>query len=177
MARKVTAMDIKLLVATLPEDAKLAPWCRKLRISRQTAYKWRRRYRDEGVAGLEDRSRAPKQPFGRTGAAVEDAVVAARKQLIEEGLDFGPFSVRCRLDAQVLEAPSESTIWRIGVRRGQVNPQPKKAPRTSYRRFQRERPNECWQGDDTHYVLASGQEVRIINLLDDHSRLTWTAWR
>lgn len=171
MAHEVTAMDIKLLVATLPEGTKLAPWCRKLGISRQTAYKWRKRYREEGLAGLEDRSRAPKRPAGRTSAPMEDAVVAARKQLIEEGLDFGPFSVRCRLEAQGQEAPCESTIWRIGVRRGQVNPQPKKRPRFSYHRFQRDRPNECWQGDDTHYLLASGQEVRIINLLDDHSRL------
>ncbi len=171
MARKVTAMDIKMLVATLPDDAELAPWCRKLGISRPTAYKWRQRYRDEGVVGLEDRSRAPHRPAGRTEAAVEDAVVAVRKQLIEEGLDFGPFSVRCRLDAQGLEAPSESSIWRILVRRGQISPQPKKRPRVSYRRFERERPNECWQGDDTHYVLGTSQEVRIINVLDDHSRL------
>ncbi len=28
-----------------------------------------------------------------------------------------------------------------------------------------------WQGDDTHYLLADGPEVRIINIVDDHSRL------
>lgn len=171
MAGRVTAMDIKLLVATLPDDTKLAPWCRKLGISRQTAYKWRARYRAEGVAGLEDRSRAPKRPAGRVDASVEDAVVAARKQLGEEGLDVGPASIHDRLLARGLPAPSEATIWRIAVRRGQVNPQPAKRPKVSYRRFERSRPNECWQGDDTHYPLASGQEVRIINLIDDHSRL------
>jgi transposase InsO family protein len=171
MAMKVTAMDIKLLVATLPEDAKLAPWCRKLGISRQTAYKWRARYRDGGVAGLEDRSRAPLRPAGKVSAATEDAVVAVRKQLADEGFDAGPASVHDRLLAQGLEAPSEATIWRIGVRRGQIDPQPQKRPKASYRRFERERPNECWQGDDTHYLMASGQEVRIINLIDDHSRL------
>ena len=171
MAGRVTAMDIKLLVATLPGDTKLAPWCRKLGISRQTAYKWRARYRADGVAGLEDRSRAPKRPGGRVDTTVEDAVVAARKQLGEEGLDAGPASIHDRLLAQGLPAPSEATIWRIAVRRGQVSPQPAKRPKVSYRRFERSRPNECWQGDDTHYQLASGQEVRIINLLDDHSRL------
>jgi hypothetical protein len=31
--------------------------------------------------------------------------------------------------------------------------------------------DECWQVDDTHYVLSTGQEVRIINMIDDHSRL------
>jgi transposase InsO family protein len=171
MAGRVTGMDIKLLVATLPEDTKLAPWCRKLGISRQTAYKWRARYRAEGVAGLEDRSRAPRRQPNRVEATVEDAVVATRKQLAEEGLDAGPASIHDRLVARGLPAPSEATIWRIAVRRGQVVAQPTKRPKVSYRRFERSRPNECWQGDDTHYPLASGQEVRIINMIDDHSRL------
>ncbi|MDP9388755.1 MAG: hypothetical protein M3Q48_12780 [Actinomycetota bacterium] len=56
------------------------------------------------------------------------------------------------------------------VRRGQVTAQPAKRPPTHLRRFERAGPNECWQGDDTHYTLASGQEVRIINIIDDHSR-------
>jgi transposase InsO family protein len=171
MARKVTAMDIKMLVATLPEDANVAEWCRRLGISRPTAYKWRDRYRAEGVAGLEDRSRAPERPFGRVSPTTEDAVVAARKQLADEGFDCGPASVHDRLEALGLEPPSEATIWRIGVRRGQITPQPKKRPRASFASFQRERPNECWQGDDTHYVLATGKEVRIINIVDDHSRV------
>jgi transposase InsO family protein len=171
MARKVTALDVKLLVATLPEGTNLSAWCRRLGITRPTAYKWRARYRAEGIAGLEDRSRAPARPHGRSSAEVEDAVVAARKQLAEEGLDCGPASVQSRLLAQGLATPSESTIWRISVRRGLVVPAPAKRPRVWYRRFTRERPNECWQADDTHYLLASDQEVRIINLLDDHSRL------
>lgn len=164
-------MDIKMLVATLPEDANLSAWCRRLGVSRQSAYKWRARYRAHGVAGLQDRSRAARQPAGRTPAAVEDQVVALRKQLAEEGLDHGPASVRDRLAAEGGPVLSDATVWRILVRRGQINPHPAKRPRSSWRRFQRSRPNECWQGDDTHYRLATGQEVRIINLLDDHSRL------
>src|SRR5687767_4320709 len=97
MAGKVTAMDLKMLVATLPDDANLSAWCRKLGISRQTAHKWRRRFRAEGAAGLEDRSRASASPHGRTDAAVEDLVVAIRKRLAEQGLDHGPASVRDKL--------------------------------------------------------------------------------
>lgn len=120
MARKVTALDVKLLVATLPEGTNLSAWCRRLGITRPTAYKWRARYRAEGIAGLEDRSRAPEHPHGRSSAEVEGAVVAARKQLAEEGLDYGPASVQSRLLAHGLGTPSESTIWRISVRRGLV---------------------------------------------------------
>jgi transposase InsO family protein len=171
MAKRVIGMDVRMLVATLPADANLSEWCRRLGVSRDRAYYWRRRFAESGAAGLEDRSRAPKRPAGRTPAVVEDAVVAVRKQLAEEGFDCGPVSVHDRMTDQGLVAPSEATIYRILVRRGQITPQPKKRPRVSWRRFERERPNECWQGDDTHYDLANGQEVRIINLLDDHSRV------
>jgi transposase InsO family protein len=101
----------------------------------------------------------------------EDQVVAIRKQLAEAGLDYGPASVRDRLVAQGGPPLADATVWRILARRGQINPQPAKRPRSSWRRWERSRPNECWQGDDTHYLLAGGQEVRIINLIDDHSRL------
>jgi transposase InsO family protein len=171
MADEVTAMDIKMLVATLPDDANMSEWCRRLVISRETAYKWRRRFRAEGPDGLVDRSRAPKQPHGRSDPALEDLVVAIRKELHEQGLDHGPASVRDRLVAERGVVLADATVYRILVRRGQVNPQPEKRPRASWRRFQRDRPNECWQGDDTHCLLAGGREIRVINMLDDHSRL------
>jgi len=170
MAGEVTAMDKKMLVATLPKGANLSEWCRRLGISRQTAYKWRRRLRDEGPDGLADRSRAPITPHGKTDPVVEELVVAVRARLAMQGLDHGPASIGDRLASEGSQL-SDATVWRILVRRGEISPQPNKRPRSSWQRFVRDRPNECWQGDDTHYVLAGGQEVRIINLVDDHSRL------
>jgi transposase InsO family protein len=64
-----------------------------------------------------------------------------------------------------------ATIWRILSRRGFVTPQPHKRPKSSWRRFQAELPNECWQADTTHWALADGTEVEILNVIDDHSRL------
>ena len=51
-----------------------------------------------------------------------------------------------------------------------ISPEPKKRPRSSYRRFEADQPNECWQSDFTHWQLADGTGVEIINWLDDHSR-------
>ena len=34
-----------------------------------------------------------------------------------------------------------------------------------------EQPNERWQADTTHWHLADGTGVEILNILDDHSRL------
>ncbi len=67
--------------------------------------------------------------------------------------------------------PSVATIWPVLSRRGFVTPQPHKRPRSSWRRFQAELPNECWQADTTHWALADGTDVEILNVLDDHSRL------
>jgi transposase InsO family protein len=50
-------------------------------------------------------------------------------------------------------------------------PQPQKRPKSSWRRFQADLPNECWQADTTHWQLAAGTEVEILNVVDDHSRL------
>jgi transposase InsO family protein len=67
--------------------------------------------------------------------------------------------------------PSVATIWRVLSRRGFVVPQPHKRPKSSWRRFQAELPNECWQADTTHWALADGRDVEILNVVDDHSRL------
>ena len=73
--------------------------------------------------------------------------------------------------SQLGRSPSVSTIWRVLRRRGFVTPQPHKRPRSSWIRFEAQLPNECWQSDVTHWRLADGGEVEIVNFLDDHSRL------
>jgi transposase InsO family protein len=67
--------------------------------------------------------------------------------------------------------PSVATIWRVLSRRGFVVPEPHKRPRSSWRRFCAELPNECWQADTTHWSLSDGTDVEVLNMLDDHSRL------
>ncbi len=44
-------------------------------------------------------------------------------------------------------------------------------PRSSWKRFCAELPNECWQADTTHWALADGSDVEVLNVVDDHSRL------
>lgn len=94
-----------------------------------------------------------------------------RKQLVEDGLDAGAHTIQFHLSRRVKNPPSVATIWRVLARRGFVVPQPKKRPRSSYIRFEAELPNECWQADTTHWHLADGTDVEILNMLDDHSRL------
>lgn len=149
----------------------VAAFCREQQISRKTFYKWRRRFELEGVDGLEARSRRPHRCPQVTPAAIEDEIVAIRKQLADDGADNGPDSIRFELLAGGVAAPSRATIARILSRRGLVVPAPRKRPRSSLHRFVYARPNECWQSDWTSWRLADGSAVAIAGTLDDHSRL------
>src|SRR4029450_2853885 len=88
----------------------------------------------------------------------------------DPGLDHRPVSIAARLQQEGLRPPAFSTIRRILTAAGLIAPEPKKRPKSSYRRFQADQPNECWQSDFTHWQLADGTGVEIINWLDDHSR-------
>ncbi|MBW0018312.1 MAG: hypothetical protein JO236_12320 [Mycobacterium sp.] len=74
------------------------------------------------------------------------------------------------LARQGLPVPSTSTIRRILDHHGLITPQPRKRPKSSYIRFEAAQPNQCWQSDFTHWSLADGAELEILNWLDDHSR-------
>ncbi|MCU1688729.1 MAG: integrase [Jatrophihabitantaceae bacterium] len=173
MAQRVAAMDVRMAAAVADPSVNVAVFCRERGISRQTFYKWRARFAAEGAAGLGERSRRPRSAPGRAGADVEDAVVRARKVLADDGADHGPQSIVWALEADPGLAgrmPSRTTVWRILVRRGLIEPQPAKRPRSSMHRFAYARPNECWQSDWTAWFLGDGTKCAIAGTLDDHSR-------
>lgn len=130
-----------------------------------------RRYREGGDEALKPRSRRPRRQPNRTSILVEDEIVAERKRLVDEGLEAGAVTIAWHLCERGITPPSVATIWRVLTRRGFVVPQPQKRPHASYVRFEATLPNECWQADTTHWRLANGRDVEILNIVDDHSRL------
>jgi transposase InsO family protein len=129
------------------------------------------RYRQGGYDALEPRSRRPHGIPTRTAEGVGDAIVELRKQLSELGVDAGPDTIRWHLEQRGLPVPSAATIWRVLTRRGFVVPEPRKRPHASFIRFEAALPNETWQADITHWALADGTDVEILDFIDDHSRL------
>jgi transposase InsO family protein len=127
-------------------------------------------YREGGDEALAPKKRGPITARNRTSAEVEDAIVAMRKQLTEEGYDAGARTLRYHLGESDLEVPALATIHRVLQRRGFVTPQPQKRPRSSWIRFESALPNETWQSDMTHWQLEDAQSVEIINFIDDYSR-------
>ena len=148
-------------------------------LSRQHIYRLLKRYRQGGLDAVEPRSRRPASNPHTVPDEVIAAIVHLREQLTAEGLDAGPLTLQGHLAQQGLPVPSTSTIRRILHHHGLITPQPRKRPRSSYHRFAAEQPNECWQSDFTHWTLADGTAVEILNWLDDHSRylLSTTAYR
>jgi transposase InsO family protein len=146
--------------------------CRQLQISRDTFYRYRRRFQTEGPAGLAARSRRPLHSPNQIPAEVEDRIVRWRKQLHDLGMDHGAQTIFYHLRREgTVPLPGVATIHRVLIRRGLVTPQPQKRPRSSYIRFEWPHPNDAWQIDATAWVLADGHKVWIMDLIDDHSRL------
>ena len=134
------------------------------------------RYRQEGEAAFEPRSRAPLRSPGSTPQEAVDLVVALREDLERRGRDAGPKTIVWHLEHHEGVHVSRATVARILAREGLAVPIPKKRPKSSYVRFEAEQPNECWQANVTHFQLAprdgrDGQEVEILTFLGDHSRL------
>ncbi len=139
---------------------------------RSWIYKLLARYREGGYEALEPRSRAPRSSPNRTPEEIVREVVSLREQLLSQGHDCGAETIAHHLARQGIDGvPSVSTIWRILRREGLVSPQPQKRPRSSLIRFEAELPNEMWQADNTHWQLAGGEHVEILDMIDDHSRL------
>ena len=82
---------------------------KRFRVSGSTVAKWVRRYREEGVAGLEDRSSAPHSNPRRTPAEVEQRICAVRRS---EG--FGPHRIAWALGL------ARSTVYAV-LRRSGLN--------------------------------------------------------
>jgi transposase InsO family protein len=166
-------MSLAKLIITevLVEGRPKAAVARDYGIARSWVHELVNRYQAEGEAGLEPRSRRPHTVPHQTPQAIEDEIVALRKQLDDDGLDAGAATIATLLERRRGSSPAVSTIWRILVRRGFVTPQPHKRPKSSYVRFEADQPNERWQADTTHWQLADGTDVEICNIIDDHSRL------
>ncbi len=144
-------------------------------ISRAWLYVLLARYRQGGYVALEPRSRRPRSSPLRTPPEVEAAILGLRAELAAAGHDAGPASIAHHLAQRLGASPSPATIWRILRRNGRVTPQPHKRARSSFIRFEAVLPNELWQPDTTHWRLADGTDVEILDFIDDHSRLCLAA--
>jgi putative transposase len=166
---------VRLAISQWPDDAPrgaVSTFCAEHGISRKSFYELRKRAKIDGPAAvLEPRTRRPKSSPSKVSDEVKDQAVAVRAALEASGLDHGPISVHDKMHAMGLEqVPSTASLARIFREAGVARLEPRKKPRSAWRRFVYPAPNACWQLDATEYVLSGGRTCVIFQLIDDHSR-------
>jgi transposase InsO family protein len=176
---RLTPKGRELLIQRLhrgehPEDVACA-----MGVSVRTVYKWRRRYREEGLAGLQDRSSRPLNSPARTLETIETQVIELRRgkriyDLIAKQTGL-----------------SRATVGRILVRHG-LNRWRDLEPAEPVIRYERDRPGEMIHMDikklgkfdrvghritnDRHgQSSARGIGWEFVHVsVDDHSRLAFS---
>ncbi|HWU22292.1 MAG TPA: DDE-type integrase/transposase/recombinase [Nocardioides sp.] len=159
-----------VITAVVLENRPVAQVAADYHVARSWIYELLARYRTEGEAAFEPRSRRPHTSPNATDEHTVQLIIKIRKQLTESGLDAGPDTIAWHLQHHHRVTVSASTIARTLTRQSLVEPAPKKRPKSSYIRFQAEQPNQTWQSDFTHYTLSDGTDTETITWLDDHSR-------
>jgi transposase InsO family protein len=107
---------MRLVLAVEAQEEPMAALCRRFGISRRVGYKWLERYRQAGVAGLADRSRAPLNQPQAVAAAIAERCLAVRRA----HPTWGPVKVRAWLRRRepTLAWPAASTIGTLFDREG-----------------------------------------------------------
>ncbi|MFF7505348.1 IS481 family transposase [Streptomyces lavendulae] len=180
---RLTVFGRRLLVERVASGRPVAHVAAEMGISRATAHKWVRRWRDDGPAGLHDRSSRPRTTPHRTSAEVEARVCDLRR-----ARKLGPARI-----GPVLGLPA-STVHRILTRHGLNRLSFMDRPTgTLIRRYEREKPGELIHVDvkklgripdgGGHKALGrqAGRATRngmgfdyVHSAVDDHSRLAYS---
>jgi len=176
---RLTPKGRELLIARLERGEHPYDVACALGISVRTVYKWRKRYREHALAGLQDRSSRPFQSPARTSATIEEQVVLLRKQ-------------RRTFDRIADETGiSRATVGRILMRHG-LNRWRDLEPQEPVIRYEREKPGEMVHidikklgkfnrvghritGDRHGQSNARGIGWEFVHVcVDDHSRIAFS---
>ena len=128
------------------------------------------RYRAEGEAASEPRSRRSKTSPRAIGDATASLITELRKDLAGQGPDAGLDTICWHLEHHHRIRVSPATVSRYLARAGLVTPEPRKRPKSSYLRFEAEAAERVLAGRAGPITpLAGGTGTEILSWLDDHS--------
>jgi transposase InsO family protein len=159
-------------VARVKEGESVVDLCREFGISRKTGHKILKRYREQGLLGLEDQRRSPKRIPHKTEPEVVALVVEARKT----HASWGPKKLKAWLERkhEGIALPAASTIGAWLKREGLVKSRPRRrrcpgmsptelTPATA--------PNDVWCADfKGQFKLGNGRYCYPLTITDQHSR-------
>jgi len=164
-------MDERLrFIARLLEGEKMAPLCREFGISRVTGYKIYNRYKDSGLDGLNDRSRAPYRQANKLPFQIERTILGIKK----EHPTWGARKIRDKLLRlfSMVKPPATSTVHAVLVRNGLVKTRKRrryKAQGTTL--IGADSPNGLWCADyKGEFMLGNHEYCYPLTITDYRSR-------
>ena len=171
-----TVMEQKIefvLMATTNNKLKFKELCSRYDISRPTGYKWVTRFRLEGIAGLEERSRKPQQSPLKSKKEIEEYIVDLRRSDPE----WGPKKLHRIMQNRKIESiypfdiiPCKNTIGKILERNGLIDIEKAEKSKPPLH-FEYAEPNELWQMDFKGYFpMLNSKLCHPLAVLDDNSR-------
>jgi putative transposase len=148
----------------------MAPLCREFGISRVTGYKIYNRYKDCGLDGLYDRSRAPYRQANKLPYQVERAILGIKK----EHPSWGAPKIRAKLirDYPMIPTPAVSTIHAVLDRNNLVKRRKRKRHKAKGTTLVgSETPNGLWCADyKGEFLLGNHQYCYPLTISDYRSR-------
>lgn len=145
--------------------------CRVFAVSRKTGYKMLARYREFGLAGLEERSRAPHTHPNAVSKQTTAKIVRVRRRYP----DWGPVKLLDWLERHRpdLVLPAPCTVAELLKREGLVKPRVRKRHSTPYGApfVQAVAPNDLWSADfKGQFRMGNGELCYPLTLSDGASR-------
>lgn len=167
----------EFVLRALEPGANISALCRELPVSRKTAYKWLKRFRERGVLGLEELERGPARTPLACTADVAVEVLALRRA----HPTWGARKLRAVLlrDRSASEVPSSRTIGRVLHRAGECKPRRarkrRKAARGQAPEVVVEGPNDLWTVDfKGWWRTRDGSKCEPLTVRDAWSRYVLT---
>jgi transposase InsO family protein len=141
-------------------------------ISRKTAYKWIKRYQQDGQAGLVEHSRAPLQSPQRIDAKTAKILLDCRKAHPE----WGPKTIRGYLETHGcdIDLPAPSTIGDLFVHHGlsQKRPRRNRPAQAERRTIISREANQLWNCDfKGEFRMGDSSYCYPLTVTDDYSRM------
>lgn len=161
---------VRFIASYMEAEEPFSCLCERFRVSRKTGYKWVARYELSGIAGLEDRSRAPlSHPH-----AVGEQVVARILTLRKKHPRWGPRKLRVLFHRHYpqLELPAASTIGEI-LRKNGLNRKRRRIRRSSPygdRLGNYDSPNAVWCADFKGHFPVACERCHPLTVSDGCSR-------
>ena len=136
-------------------------------LSKHTLYGWKKRFDEQGPAGLMDRPRS-----GSRGSRLHEITKRTILMLKEAHPEYGCSRISDELARGPGLGANPQTIAKVLHEGGYEMEEVKTRPHPDkVRRFERARPNQLWQTDIFTFTLKrQNRRVYLVAFMDDHSR-------